>query len=207
MSYPTELHQLAIRNMEIIETAPTVVDETEKTLFNAINAHIKNRTEAKKDWNGCYDFITNEDEEQTYFSSNNWPKSAKGEVYAYYSLYEMEDSEVEHYLSSAIGLRGESLGLYFEVDITALTLNVREYKAELNKFFNDNVAVQKAGFTLTPSKKFLVRRFHFDAEKLAEAYPDVEDVFAPLDEALDDLFKVHEEFNTFVQSLPWTNEA
>ncbi len=206
MSYPTELHQLAIRNMEIIETAPTVVDETEKVLFNAINAHIKKRIEAKESWDGCYDFITNEDEEQTYFSPDNWPKNANGEVYAYYSLDAMEDSEI-YYLSSAIGLRGESLGLYFEIDITALTLNAREYKAELNKFFNDNVAVQKAGFTLTRNKKSLVRCFHFDAEKLAEAYPDVEDVFAPLDEALDDLFKVHEEFNTFVQSLPWTNEA
>lgn len=207
MNYPTELHQLAIRNMEIIETAPTVVDETEKMLFSAINAHIKNRIEAKKDWDGCYDLITNEDDEETTFTPNNWPKSAEGSFYAYYTLDEMEDSKVEHYLSSAVGLRGESLGLYFGVNISALTLNVKEYKPKLNKFFNDNVALQKAGFTLTPNKKSLVRRFHFDTEKLAEAYPDVEDIFAPLDEALNDLFKVHEEFNTFVQSLPWTNEA
>ena len=58
--------------------------------------------------------------------------------------------------------------------------------------------MQKAGFTLAPSKKGIVRPFHFDAEKLASECPDFDEALAPLDAALEDLFKVHGEFDKFV---------
>jgi hypothetical protein len=201
MNYPAELCQLVIRNMEVIETAPEVIEATEKRLFAAINARIEKTVKARENWKGCYDLVTDKDDEETSFAPESWPEN-EDEVYgAYYTLTYTEDSGNYEWLSCATGVQGAALCLKFVVDSDWADLTPKEYKKALESFYAGNSALQKAGFSLAPSKKSIVRAFHFDAGKLATEYPDFDEALAPLDAALENLFKAHGEFDKFVKTL------
>ncbi|MDL2216267.1 hypothetical protein LJB81_00870 [Desulfovibrio sp. OttesenSCG-928-M14] len=199
MNYPNELCQLVIRNMEIIETAPQVVEAVEKRLFAAMNDRVKTAVKAKKNWEGCFDLVTDKDDETTVFGPETWLSGDDDSFGAYYEMSYVED--IATWLSCAIGAVGASLCLEFAVDTDWSGQTVREYKKALENFYAGNTALQKAGFSLAADKKSIIKTFHFDAEKLAGEYPDFDEALAPLDEALQDLFKVHAEFDKFVTGL------
>ena len=75
MAFSNELCQLVIQNMEIVETAPSVVDEVETLLFAAINERIKERV-PKKGWDGVYDLVVEEEYSDTFFilRTGRWTK-------------------------------------------------------------------------------------------------------------------------------------
>ena len=201
MNYPNELSQLVIRNMEIIETAPEVIAATEKRLFAAMNARIEKAVRAKKNWKGCYDLVTDKDEEETTFAPESWPENEDESYGAYYTLTHTEDSGDYEWLSCATGVMGAALCLEFAVDSDWSGLTAKEYKKMLENFYAGNTVLQKAGFTLAPGKKGIVRPFHFDAEKLASECPDFDEALAPLEVALEDIFMAHGEFDKFVKEL------
>lgn len=202
MNFPKELCQLVIRNMEIIETAPEVITATEKRLFAAINARVEAAIEAKTDnWKGCYDLVTDNDDEQTVFAPGDWPDCEDGSYGAYYFLMETEECADYHWLSCATGVRGAELCFAFIVESEWSGLSPSNYKKSLETFYAGNDVLQKAGFSLASNKKSIVRPFHFDPEKIAEEYPDLEEALAPLDAALEDIFRAHAEFDKFVGQL------
>ena len=201
MNYPTELCQLVIRNMAVIEKAPEVVEATEKRLFAAINARIEKAVKAKKNWDGCYDLVTDSEEEETTFAPEIWPDNEDGSYGAYYTLTHTEASREYEWLSCATGVMGAALCFAFAVDSEWSGLTPKEYKKTLESFYAGNAALQKAGFSLAPSKKSIVRPFTFAADTLATEYPDFDEALAPLDAALEDLFKAHGEFDRFVKKL------
>ena len=131
MNYPNELSQLVIRNMEIIETAPEVVAATEKRLFAAMNARIEKAVKAQKNWKGCYDLVTDKEEEETTFAPAVWPEDEDGQYCAYYTLGQTEDVNPDYWLSCATGIMGSALCLVFSVGMDWSGLMGKEYKKRL----------------------------------------------------------------------------
>jgi hypothetical protein len=205
MNYPNELCQLVIRNMEIIETAPNVIAEVEKRLFAAVNARIEKAVKAKRNWEGCYELVTEKEYDETTFAPQSWPKdedASEDESYgAYYTLTHTEEAGDYKWLSRVTGVMGTALCFAFVVESEWSGLTPHEYKRKLETFYAGNAALQEAGFSLAPGKKSIVRPFHFDADKLAAGFPDFDEALAPLDAALGDLFKAHGEFDGFVKNL------
>jgi hypothetical protein len=197
MNYPNELCQLVIRNMEVIEKAPEVVEATEKRLFAAMNARVEKAVKAQKSWKGCYDLVTDNEDEETSFAPKSWPENEDESYGAYYSLTHTEDSGDYEWLSCATGVMGAALCFAFTVD----SEDVKEYKKALESFYAGNSVLQKAGFSLSQSKKSSVRPFTFASDALEKECPDFDEALAPLDAALEDLFKAHGEFDKFVKKL------
>lgn len=201
MNYPNELCQLVIRNMEVIETAPEVIEATEKRLFAAMNARIEKAVKAQKGWKGCYDLVTESEYEETTFAPKGWPESEDESYGVYYTLTHAEEFEDYEWLSCATGVTGASLCFAFVVDSEWSGQTAKDYKKTLENFYAGNSVLQKAGFSLSPNKKSIVRPFHFVADKLAAEYPDFDTALAPLDAALKDIFKAHDEFDRFVKKF------
>lgn len=105
------------------------------------------------------------------------------------------------WLSCATGVKGAALCFEFFVDPDWSGLTAKAYKKTLEKFYAGNLVLQQAGFFLSQNRKSIVRPFHFDTAKLAEEYPDFDEALAPLDTALEDIFKAHSEFDNFVNKI------
>ncbi|MDR1490386.1 MAG: hypothetical protein LBS65_07890 [Desulfovibrio sp.] len=202
MNYPDELCQLIIRNVEILETAPSVRDKIERQLFATINTRIKERVEAQKGkWKGYYKKLMvgdKKDDDDTSFALDEWPED--NDVYlVYFQLGCTEDAcpdDEEHsWLAFAAGYNGMALCLEFSVDLALKDLGQR-----LREFYKSTPALHEAKFLCTKDGS-IYRPFSFDAEKLAEEYPVFDVSLAPLDAALDDIFKTHKEFDAFVKKL------
>lgn len=201
MQFPDELGRLVIQNMEILETAPSVVDDVEKSLFSAINERIEKSM--PKGWDGVYDLVVDKDYEETAFRPNNWPVDDEGGYNAWYTLLNTEPGDdLVNWLSCATGIKGSALCLCFGVEYKEFNMKHREYRAKLAEFYNKNAVLAQHGFLLKQKlPDNIYRPFHFDAKKLAEDFPDFDEALKPLDDALDDLFKVHSIFDQFVKSL------
>ena len=202
MSYSAELCRLVICNMEILEEAPSIVASVEATLFAAIDERIKRRIEKQNNWEGVYSFSSGE--EETTFAPKSWPKTkdADESCYAWYELDHTEDGEELDWLSSATGLRNAALCLQFDVDMDLCGFkNAKEYKNRLLRFYAGASVLHEAGFHFSEFYGVIYRPFAFDAGKLAEEYPDFDKALEPLDAALEDLFKAHDEFDKFVKGL------
>ncbi|MCM1129996.1 MAG: hypothetical protein NC211_08890 [Alistipes senegalensis] len=202
MQFSDELGRLVIQNMEIIETAPSVVKEVETLLFKAINERIKQRT--PKGWSGVYDLVTEEEEEETTLLPKGWPAGDDGSYNAWYALWCNEAGSDLYWLSSATGVKGAALCLIFGFDYSHLDMNRRQYRAKLTELYSNSAILADRGFLLAQGSIDdyinIFRPFHLDARKLARELPDFDEVLAPLDEALDDLLEVHPVFDGFIKS-------
>lgn len=199
MKYPVELCQLIIRNMAILEEAPSVIEHVEEKLFSALNERIKARVTACDGWSGCYELHTG-DKDETSFAPEGWPMDDAEWLKTYFTLYRVASGEDYEWLSSAIGLNNTALTLQFMVKREFTGLNAKEYKKRLHDFYSTTPALAEAGFLITKSGT-IYRPFALDAGKVVEEYPDFDEALAPLDAALEDLFKAHGEFDKFVKSL------
>jgi len=201
MSFSKELSQLVIRNMEIIETAPTVVDAIEKRLFSAINERIKDRVSGLG-WNGFYGLVTDKSND-TSFAPESWPVEEDGSLCAWYRLTYMggDGDDLDMWLSSATGILGSALCFAFSFDRVWGEMKRPQYKATLENFYHENAVLRQSRFSLAQDKESIIIPFLFDSEKLADEYPDFDDVLVPLDDALEALFGVHDEFDAFVKTL------
>jgi len=191
-----ELHQLVIRNLAILEAAPKVVEEIEKSIFSAINSRIKNWYE-EKDWEGIADFYG--DDNETCMYPSGWPKDEDSNYNAYYTFEATNDDDYTHYLSALTGMApsGNSFpyefGLWFAVNAKAITGQPnkvwKEYLIEQVKLHPE---LEQAGFKIfSENRRSLYHPVRIDAELLAQSYPDVDEALAPLDQALKSLDDVH----------------
>jgi hypothetical protein len=200
MNYPAELYPLVIRNMEVVEEAPHVVEVIEKNLFAAINARIEKRVKAQGNWKGCYDLVTDNAEEATDFAPAKWPETEEGKYAACFCLDCTEGTD-NSWLAHAIGYKGIALYLYFYLDHSWFELTLKEYKQRLSEFYAATPALAEVGFHITAKNDCICRQFSFDAGKLAEEYPDFDEALAPLDAALDDVFKAHTYFDALIKGF------
>ena len=196
--YPDELCRLVIDNMEIIEEAPNVVEHVQEKLFKAINERIEQVT-ARENWRRCCELCTG-DEDKTYFSPGEWFDDAI-EYLARYKLSYNEAGEDLYWLSNAIGVNGSTLYLQFSPEKSLSGLKPKEHKKRVQEFYTATPALAEAGFQLD-SEGNISLPFNLDAAKTAEEYPDFDEALAPLDTALETLFRVHNDFDGFVKSFP-----
>lgn len=198
MSYPKELCQLIVENMEIIEKAPNVIDEIEKNLFGAINQKVEERVNhVKGEWEGVYDLVTNIKYKETSFKPKSWTKDDNDWYQSFYTIIPL--NLISHWLSRATGVDNNYLSLSFNVNHDWYNLKNNAYQRKLEEFYNNNKAIKDKKFEISPNKKYISRPFIFESKNLCNIYPNFD--LTPLDEALNDLFSVHEEFDKFVQEL------
>jgi hypothetical protein len=203
MKYPDELCQLVIRNMTIIEEAPSVVAEVQKILFTAINERIRQRVakRGRDAWDGVYSLLTDERNSQTTFKPADWPRDEDDNYKAYYTLWCEDKSDLAYWLSHAIGLRNDPLSLRFIAIKELGEVTVKENKKRCQDFYTDTPTLQQAGFLYDKENNVIYLSFELDAETLATEYPDFDKALEPLDKALDALFSVHNVFDGFVKKL------
>lgn len=201
MQYAENLCQLVIKNMAIIEEAPNVVQEVEKVLFSVINDQIEKSVSKQDGWKGSYDLVTDKDSECTQFAPSDWPKDESGTDFARYELYciEPEGSSFE-WLSCATGLRNAMLCFQFSIDNSSINISTREKKRLCQDFFARTSALSKSGFMYKKTGEIYIP-FAFDAETLANEYPDFDEAKEILDKALKTLFEVHPLFDAFVKGI------
>ena len=204
MQYSTELCQLIIRNMAIVEEAPKVHGEVENYLFATINKRIEASVAKKEGWRGCYELAPDDDDvTQTSFSPTTWPD--EGSLAGYW--LSPKEGENLSWLSCALGVQGASLCLEFAVYKDLGGVSKKDNKTRCQKFYTNTPALHEAGFLYEEDTKHidlgfaLYLPFTLNAEALAAEFPDIDKALAPLDEALEKLFSVHKHFDAFVKEL------
>ena len=199
MSYPDELCRLVIGHMEIIEEAPAVVEEAQNKLFVAINERIKRRVAARAGWKGCYELGITSGEQGTRFAPSAWPEDDAGAYLAYYYLDQAADI-CDHWLSVALGLRGDALCLHFHVERALSNLVAKEHKKLFLDFYSATPSLAESGFQIDKNGEIFLP-FILNASKVAEEYPDFDEALEPLDAALETLFKAHGAFAGFMNAF------
>ncbi|MDL2291164.1 hypothetical protein LJC09_03580 [Desulfovibrio sp. OttesenSCG-928-F20] len=185
--------------MEILEEAPNVIEYVEEKLFTAINEHVKGRVTSINGWTGCYELYTDE-KDQTIFAPDDWPTDDAGWLFTYFTLYHVEMGDDYEWLSNVIGLKNAALCLQFIVKREYTGLNTKEYKKRLHDFYSSTSSLAEAGF-LIAKNGVIYRPFSLDVEKVADEFPEFDEALAPLDAAMNDVFRVAGEFDIFVKSL------
>lgn len=198
MPYPAELCQLVIKNMEILEEAPNVINHIEEKLFAAINGRVKECLSSHGGWKGCFELFTGE-RDQTVFALQDWPEDEDGGFLAYFSVSYVEAGEERAWLSNAVGLGNAALCLEFTMERDLTGLNVKEQRKRLQDFYGKTPKLAEAGFRLGKSGT-LYRPFSLDAVKVADDYPDFDESLSPLDAVCEDLTTVVVEFDLLVRS-------
>lgn len=196
MDYPIELCSLVIKNMEIVEEIPGVMAHVEQKLFAAIGERIDHLVARPGDWrsNCCIDSV------EMFFMPLTWPQDDEDGYQAWYCLGYTEAGENCEWLSCATGVRNSALSLEFGMDKSWCGLNAKNYRKRLNDFYAATPDIYEAGFHVTKSGS-IYRPFFFEGAKVAEECPDFDTALAPLDMAMNDLFKAHSAFDALVREF------
>lgn len=196
MNDKSELQKLIIRNLSILETAPSVVAEIEKHIFDAINAKIEKWVLRKKSWEGVYKYPTGE----TSFKALDWPKTAEKDYAAYISLGCENTTGYQYCLSPLLGVLPEKFGLWLYVDtrtITGMNGKGTQPSKAWGTFLSDWYSTSKLpelGIDLLNQNLFLPVVIYVD--KLIETYPDsISEALVPVDDALETLRQAIPELN------------
>ncbi len=203
MKYPKELCVLMIRNMEIIEKAPIVVDAMEKELFSAINAKIEAFVN-REGWEGVFGLGTNENQyKETSFKPEEWPNDKDyGWYKAWYTLAPVSEKK-QSFLASSVNVNGAVLALGFSFN--SKYFDELPAKKTLLSLIEKNSQLKDVGFQFYQRINIIGIEFVFNSEDIATDYSESDSSFnvtlKPLDEALEKLLSVHSEFDDFVKSL------
>lgn len=200
-----ELHKLVIRNLAILEAAPKVVEDIERSVFAAINSRIRNWYESRK-WEGIATFNGVDGETSIYPSG--WPKDEDGKYQAGYSFEPTNDVDYTHYLSALTGMASSDnffpyeFGLWFYVDQRAITGQPNKvWKKYLADQFDLYPELKLGGFNIfSGDRGLLYCPVQINAEILAQSYPEVDEALAPLDQALKSLADLHVVFDKIVKN-------
>ena len=204
MTFSDDLCQLVIKNLQIVEDAPLVVSQIDQVLLSAINQRIEKRVNSDIGWpDGLFDLSPVNDEAETKFQPPEWLKKSDNgnmECSAFYQL-EGYGRDNRYWSSYAIGLEGRSLALTFSVNYRNLDIKTKIFKNKLTELEKNGLIAANC-FIKSDTGDYYYHQITLSADLLAEEYPDLDKVLAPIDKALDDLFKAHTTvFDDFVKKL------
>lgn len=198
MATRDDLCRLVIRNMEIIEEAPKIVEEVEKTLLGRINERIRDVVSSHAYWEGVYELATGKYDETSFFPVT-WPKYAGGGYKVWYALWHTREGEKLYWLSNLLGVHGAACCLKFGLERDFLKGNASARRNQLQDFYVATPELREAGFLYDGTSECFYRPFILNVDAVASEFPDVTDALTPLDEALKALFAVHPLLDAFVQ--------
>lgn len=201
MNYTKEQCLFFLKNTELLEKTPELVETVQAALFKAINARIEKRIKPLGGWKGCYALVTGNasKDEETAFAPAAWPENKDGSYRASYDLGETDSDKNDYWLSSALGVNKTELCFYLWLD-TNHGLSKGDAARQTLVLSTSNAEVKAAGFKRNDDG-LLYLPFSLNAEKVAAEYPSFDKCLAPLDEALDKLLKVHPHIDALVRSL------
>lgn len=196
-----EPHRLVIQHLTVLESAPTIVNEVEKRLFDAIDKIIEDWVQSKENWEGVFDYFDNE----TTFKPLSWEKDEKGTYCAYYAFGNEDNEGYSYYLSPLIGIVPVRCGIWFGVE-TAWVTRLNGKGAKPSAAWKKYLAVQfpqttlaASGFELQGENLFMPVRI--DAQILAESYPDLlDDALAPIIDALKKIEIAHPQIDELIKA-------
>lgn len=196
-------HQLVIKHLAVLESAPAVVAEVEKVVFAAINRKIEKWVRSQNGWEGVFDL------DETTFKSPLWEKNDKGEyISAYYQFIAESPEEYNYFLSALLGIVPYRFGICFYAFASWVTgmsgrgqQPVPVWKRYLAEKFPET-KLAELGFELQGDSLFLP--IHVDAQILADSYSEynspnsLDAALEPVDEALKKLDQAHPQIQTLL---------
>ncbi len=201
MNCTDDMHRLVIQHMEIVESLPSMAQSVELDFFQALNDRLEQKIFDRGGWSGEYDIVINEYSNETYIYPHSWIK--KDYFKASFALkLDTEAVQSTYLLSHALGIHAQApLCFCFEVNTHVYDIHERNLKKALRMFLMRNEKLQTVGFRLSQNKKCITLPVLFSPEALAECYPILDACFTPLDDAIEAIFSVLNEFTVFLESI------
>lgn len=89
MNYTKEQCLFFLKNTELLEKTPELVETVQAALFKAINARVEKCIKPLGGWKGCYALVTGNaaKDEETAFAPAAWPENKDGSYRASYTFW------------------------------------------------------------------------------------------------------------------------
>jgi len=200
MAFSNEICKLVIENVDLLEEAPTVIEEIENKVFNEINNRFKAYFDDREGWknDGAYNYLGDGDGETT-FAPIGWPEDEETD---YTAFYQFRCNSGEDYLYWLTALTGKTslvkYGIYFSVDINSMGMNKKQWKNFLMNQYQSKQILQESGVTY--EEVSLCIPITIDPKLMAEEYPDFDTCLKPVDYALEILMKVNPHIDEIVKT-------
>lgn len=191
MSYPNELCRLVLGNLALLEQAPSIISEIEAVLFTAINARLEQRVRALDGWDGVFDLAVDADSGETYFGPRDWL-----ERNLYYALDGTED-DTEYWSTMAFAA--------FSARKARLCLQItpepsrKKRKGLFARLSACTDVFQANGIEFDEKSGMFYVPIVLDLAAAVAAYPDIDALLGPVDQAFDRLLKGHEQYGRIAQ--------
>ena len=193
MSYNADICKLVIKNVENVEEAMEVLDYTGGKLWESISQYIKENIR-KRD-----NFASEMDEEgDISIWETSWPRTEDDTPLASFSVYgEGDGLDDRSWISIFCGLvPGTIAGLFFWYE---WEVGKKEWKKFLKDFYIKNPELRESGFSLNADGTAIVFPLKFDLDCLAENFPDLDDCFESLNDALEAICAQRKTFDKLIE--------
>jgi hypothetical protein len=110
-------HRLVIQQLDILETAPKIIEDVERHVFSAIDEKFRQWVESRKDWEGAYNFLASE----TSFKPEAWAKTENGPYQVWFELNGDRSIGYIHTLSALMGIVPAKFDIWFCVNASWVT--------------------------------------------------------------------------------------
>lgn len=198
MTEDYELHRLVIKNLTILESAPMIVSDIEKIVFNEVDKIIQDWVEGQDGWEGSYDYLGDE----TVFNPTSWNYSDSDETVPFFYMSYEGTYDLSYSISALLGITPLIFGFFLSIDSGIITkLKGRSAKPAWRKYLSEQFSkssLEKEGFSLHEGKLFLPIRI--DAGFLAEDYPNnLKDSLKPISDALSAIERAFPEISAILK--------
>ena len=201
MLYNPGICKIVIENIELLEEAPSVIEQIEKVVFKQINERFREFFKTKEDWKGDYTYFEEEGDQETWFLPVNWPDpNDEGTCYPFCYTF-IQINAGEGYYNCLTALTGKTTldkyAICLSIDRKNCEMNKKQLKDFLQKRYQSVPELQTSNVQLESEVLFIP--ICIDTKKLLEEYPDCDECLQPVDNALKNLMDVHPFIDKIVQ--------
>lgn len=191
-TYPEDLCQLAIDNVELIEDSLTVINAIEEKLLSNINNYLKEFA-AKAKLKGDFDDF------EGGFWKKNWQTSDNSWL-AWFYCTQSQNGDSDWTISSLLGCRGAKIAIKFYINPKVLGTDKKQTIKMLNTFYNQNETLQEKGFYIDQEEKNSINiDFTVTKDEAFNSYFHNKHSFKELDTALEQIVSALDLFDSFIK--------
>lgn len=206
MAFSNDICKLVIENVELLEEAPSVIEEVENTIFREINSRIEDFIKNKDGWKeGVYTYYENEKDSETSFAPLDWPEDEDGDYSAWYEFNDEDSGDgCNYYLSALLGkISGDYFGFFFNVDCNYFGRTKKLWEKFLAAEYQKRSILQESGVSLVKGR--LCIPITIDPKLMADEYAGFDGCLKPVNDALEILMKVNPEISEIVKEAKKTS--
>lgn len=201
MAFSDEVCKLVIENIDLLEEAPSVVEEVETKVFREINNRMKSFLAGRDGWkdDGAYTYYEDHDDAQTTFAPIGWPEDEDTNYTAYYSFTHGNGENYIYWLTALVGkTNADKFGIYFNLNTNSVGMNKRQWKNYLTTKYQSEPILQES---VLLEECTLCIPIVIDFKLLVEEYPLFDKCLKPVDDALEILIKINPYIDAIVKKV------